>query len=159
LLRASARRTAGTDDNAGLEGRLGQSHTLVVMAALPFYGVTGKFTWRMGAVVLGAQSVIVFFGALVARGLGLAAGDSASTAYLLVGSALAVLCLVAAGLMRTAVGVTLGWLIQVATFLCALVVPLMLVVGLIFTALWVVCLWQGQRIDAIQTRGAAEPGH
>jgi hypothetical protein len=129
------------------------------MAALPLFGVTGKFTWRMGAVVLAAQSVIVFFGALVARGLRSAAGDSASTAYLLVGSGLAVLCLVAAGLMRTALGVTLGWLIQVATFVCAFVVPLMLVVGVIFTALWVVCLWQGQRIDALQARGAAEAGH
>ena len=36
------------------------------MAAVPFYGATGKFTWRMGAVVLAAQSVIVFLGALVA---------------------------------------------------------------------------------------------
>lgn len=120
------------------------------MAALPLYGVTGKFTWRMGALVLAAQSVIVFFGALVARALGAVSGNSASTAYLLVGSGLAVLCLVAAGLMRTPVGVTVGWLIQVATFLCGFVLPMMLIVGVIFTALWVVCLWQGQRIDAIQ---------
>ena len=33
------------------------------MAALPLYGATGKFTWRMGALVLAAQSVIVFVGA------------------------------------------------------------------------------------------------
>jgi high-affinity Fe2+/Pb2+ permease len=129
------------------------------MAALPFYGTTGKFTWRMGAVVLAAQSVIVFFGALVARGLGLATGDSASSAYLLVGSGLAVLCLAAAGLMRRPFGVTLGWLIQVATFLCAFVVPMMVLVGVIFTALWVACLWQGQRIDAIQSGQAQEAGH
>lgn len=120
------------------------------MAALPFFGATGKFTWRMGAVVLGGQSVIVFFGALVARAIAAAQGNSASTAYLLVGTALAAVCLVAAGLMRTPFGVTLGWLIQVATFLSGFVVPLMVVVGLIFTALWVVCLWQGVRIDAIQ---------
>lgn len=120
------------------------------MAALPFFGTTGKFTWRMGAVVLGGQSVIVFFGALVARAIGAAQGDQASGAYLLVGSLLAVLCLVAVGLMRTPFGVTLGWLIQVATFLSAFVVPMMLAVGVIFTALWVVCLRQGMRIDAIQ---------
>jgi hypothetical protein len=129
------------------------------MAAVPFYGATGKFTWRMGAVVLGAQSVIVFLGALVARALAAAQGDAASSTYLLVGSALAVLCLLAAGLMRRPFGVTVGWLIQVATFLCAFVVPMMAIVGVIFLLLWVVCLWQGQRIDAIQASRAAEAGH
>jgi hypothetical protein len=52
------------------------------MAALPFFGATGKFTWRMGAVVLGGQSVIVFFGALVARALGAATGDPRAGVYL-----------------------------------------------------------------------------
>jgi len=135
---------------AGGGGGLGGDAYPHVMAALPFYGVPGKFTWRMGAVVLAGQSVAVFLGALVARALGAAAGNRSATTYLLVGSALAGLCLLTAGLMRRPYGVTLGWLIQVATFLCAFVVPLMAVVGLIFTALWVGCLWQGQRIDAVQ---------
>ena len=129
------------------------------MAAVPFYGATGKFTWRMGAVVLAAQSLIVFLGALVARTLAVANGDAASGAYLLVGCGLAVACIVVAGLMRRPFGVPLGWLIQVATFLCAFVLPMMFIVGVIFTALWVVCLWQGQRIDAIQAGRAAEAGH
>ncbi len=120
------------------------------MAALPFYGTTGRFTWRMGATVLAGQSVIVFFGALVARGIGAATDNRSASTYLLVGSGLAVLCLLTAGLMRRPYGVTLGWLIQVATFLCAFVVPMMLVVGVIFSLLWVICLWQGQRIDEIQ---------
>ena len=115
------------------------------MAALPFYGATGKFTWRMGA--------------LVARALAAASGDPRANTDLLVGSGLAVLCLVAAGLMRTPFGVTLGWLIEVATFLSAAVLPMMLAVGVIFTLLWVVCLWQGRRIDDIQAARAAEAGH
>jgi hypothetical protein len=69
------------------------------------------------------------------------------------------LCLIAAGLMRTPFGVTLGWLIQAATFVSALVLPMMAIVGVIFTLLWVVCLWQGQRIDAIQAGRAVEAGH
>jgi hypothetical protein len=125
------------------------------MAVLPLYGVTGTFTWRMGATVLAGQSVIVFFGALVARGIGAATDNRSASTYLLLGSGLAVLCLLTAGLMRRPYGVTLGWVIQLATFLCAFVVPLMLAVGVIFTLLWVVCLWQGQRIDAIQ---AGRPG-
>lgn len=96
-------------------------HRLV--SGLVFYGRTGRFTWRMGATVLGAQSVLVFFGALVARALAAAQDSGAATAYLLVGSALAVVCLLAAGLMRSPVGVTLGWLVQLACFATAVVVP------------------------------------
>lgn len=126
------------------------------MKGLVFYGRTGKFTWRMGATVLGGQSIAVFFGALVARGIGASTGDSASGAYLWVGSGLAVLCILAAGLMRRPFGVSLGWLLELATFLSAIVVPAMLVVGAIFTALWVTCLVQGHRIDTLQARWAAE---
>jgi hypothetical protein len=126
------------------------------MRGLVFYGRTGKFTWRMGATVLGGQSIAVFFGALVARGIGASTGDPASSTYLWLGSGLAVSCILAAGLMRRPFGVTLGWLIEVATFLSAFVVPAMLVVGIIFTALWVTCLVQGHRIDTLQATWAAE---
>ncbi|MEI2765720.1 MAG: DUF4233 domain-containing protein [Dermatophilaceae bacterium] len=126
------------------------------MSGLVFYGRTGRFTWRMGATVLGAQSVLVFFGALVARALAAAQDSGAATAYLLVGSALAVVCLLAAGLMRSPVGVTLGWLVQLACFATAVVVPFMALVGLIFGTLWVVCLVQGHRIDQSQQRWAPE---
>ena len=39
------------------------------MAGLVFFGKLGKFTWRMCAAVLAAQSIAVFFGALVALSL------------------------------------------------------------------------------------------
>lgn len=121
---------------------------VVEIGPLPFYGRLGKFTWRMCATVLAAQSILVFFGALVARAVAAVDNGSAAAAYLLVGSGLAVLCIVAAGLMRRPVGVSVGWIIQLATFAAAVVVPLMAGVGVIFTALWVLCLVQGRRIDA-----------
>lgn len=126
------------------------------MKGLVFYGRTGKFTWRMCATTLVGQSVIVFFGALVARGVSLAQDGGSATAYLAVGSGLAVACLLAAGLMRTPVGVTLGWLIQVATIASGFVVPMMIVVGVLFTALWVMCLVQGHRVDAAQAQWTAQ---
>jgi hypothetical protein len=126
------------------------------MAGLVFFGKLGKFTWRMCAAVLAAQSIAVFFGALVARGIAVADSSGAATAYLLVGSGLAVLCIVAAGAMRSAVGVTLGWLIQLATFAATAVVPLMGLVGVIFATLWVLCLVQGHRIDELQRAHAQE---
>ncbi len=112
------------------------------------YGSQGKFTWRMGATVLGGQSLAVFFGSLVARSIADADGGSSGSAYLVVGSALAVACLLGAGLMRRPYGVTVGWILQGATLASALVVPAMLLVGAIFLALWVWCLVSGRRIDA-----------
>ena len=72
--RAVLRRPPGRCDRR-VRPAAGPPHTLRRMAAVPFYGATGKFTWRMGAVVLGAQSLIVFLGALVARTLAVAQGD------------------------------------------------------------------------------------
>lgn len=112
-----------------------------------FYGSLGRFTWRMLATVLAAQGIIVFLGALVARGLANAVGDDRDSTWLWVGVGLALLCFVAAGLMRRPWGVTLGWLIQVATFVSAAVVPAMLAVGVIFLALWVGSLILCRRVE------------
>jgi hypothetical protein len=110
----------------------------------------------MLATVLAGESLIVFFGALVARAVASAGGDGRSGTWLATGSALAVLCVVAAGLMRRPWGVTLGWAVQALTLLSALVVPAMLLVGLIFLALWVLCMVQGAKIDALQAQREAE---
>ncbi|MDC5695838.1 DUF4233 domain-containing protein [Intrasporangium calvum] len=124
------------------------------MRRLTFYGATGKFTWRMLATVLVGQSISVFFGALVARAVAATGPDAhRSTTYLLVGSGLALLSILAAGLMRRPYGVTLGWLVQVLTLASALILPMMLVVGLIFLVLWTTCLFLGSRIDEAQAGG------
>ncbi|QGN56906.1 DUF4233 domain-containing protein [Nostocoides sp. HKS02] len=117
------------------------------MRGVVFYGALGKFTWRMLATVLAGQGVVVFLGALVARGLASANGDQRGNAWLWVGVGLAVLCVAAAGLMRRPWGVTLGWVIQAATFASAVVVPAMLGVGLIFLVLWVGSLVLCQRVE------------
>lgn len=130
--------------------------TAIRGGALPLYGVAGKMTRRLAAVVIGTQGLAVFFGALVARGLAIGGGASVgevagderhSGSLLLVGSLLAVLCLLDAGLLRRPWGVTVGWALQVATLACAFVVPLMLLVGLLFGALWVTALVQGHAMD------------
>ena len=117
------------------------------MKGVVLYGALGKFTWRMLATVLAAQGVVVFLGALVARGLAHAQGDDNAQAWLWVGTGLAVLCLLAAGAMRRPWGVTLGWLIQALTFASAVVVPAMLGVGLIFAILWVGSLVLCHRVE------------
>ncbi|HYN30355.1 MAG TPA: DUF4233 domain-containing protein [Dermatophilaceae bacterium] len=120
------------------------------MSRFPVYGTQGKFTWRMLATVLAGQSILIFFGALVARGTAVAGGDDGDANRLLWGgTGIAVLALLAAGLMRGPLGITLGWLVQLLTWLSALVVPEMLVVGVIFTGLWVYSLLKGGQVDRV----------
>ena len=117
------------------------------MNGVVLYGRLGKFTWRMLATVLAAQGIVVFLGALVARGLGQAECDDHAHAWLWVGVGLAVMCFLAAGVMRRPWGITHGWVIQVLTFASAAVVSAMLGVGLIFLVLWVGSLVLCHRVE------------
>ncbi len=126
------------------------------MKGIVLYGTLGKFTWRMLATVLAGQGIAVFLGALVARGIAAADGNDAGSAWLWVGIGLAVLCFLAAGMMRRPWGVTLGWLIQVATFAAAFVVPAMLLVGFVFLVLWVGSLVVCHRVEQEQARRQRE---
>ena len=114
---------------------------------------SGRFTWRMLAAVLGGQSVVIFFGALVGRGF--AGNDSSSTPFVAL-SLLALACLVAAGLVRRPGGVAIGWVVQALTVASGLLVTAMFGVALIFLALWVLCLRVGRRIDAQEARAASQ---
>lgn len=123
------------------------------MRGLPLYGRQGKFTFRLLAVALFGQSIVLSFFALVARGNAIAAGEAQSGARLLwVGLGLAAVALVASGLMRSPVGITAGWLVQVLTWLSALVVTAMAGVAVVFTLLWVLLLVQGRKVDGIVAR-------
>jgi hypothetical protein len=117
------------------------------MSASTLYGVPGKMTRRLLGVVIGTQGLVVFFGALVARGLAVARDSDTSGPLLLLGSVLAILCILDAGLLRRPWGITAGWVLQVATLAFAFVVPVMLLVGLLFGALWLTALVQGQNMD------------
>lgn len=118
----------------------------------------GPTTRRLCGASLVAQAISVFLGSLVAWQLDRALHGGTGTALLWSGVALAVLCLVAAGALRTSAGVWLGWLCQVLTLASAVLLPAMVVVGLLFAALWWVCLSNGLRIDADKARLAAEAG-
>lgn len=119
----------------------------------------GKFTWRMLATVLASQAIVIFFGALVARGIaGVEDGGMArATRLLWIGTGLAVLAIVAAGIMRRRGGVLLGWVVQVGTLAAGFVVGDMFVVGAIFLALWIWCLRLGDRVDGAQSGTMAGP--
>ena len=83
-------------------------------------------------------------------------GSPRHAAFLILGSVIAVLCLLDAGLLRRPWGITLGWVLQLATLLSALIVPMMLIVALLFLALWVTALVQGTNMDALTRRVDAQ---
>ena len=83
------------------------------MHRLSLYGTTGTFTRRMLAAVLFGQSICVFFGALIARAMAATGPEPGPLDDLPgVGTGLAVLSIVAAGLLRRPFGVTLGWFVR-----------------------------------------------
>ncbi|GGL26980.1 DUF4233 domain-containing protein [Phycicoccus endophyticus] len=127
------------------------------MSGLPLYGRQGRLTFRLLAVALGGQAVVLFFFALVARALAVADSRPADGDRLLwVGVGLAVLALLGAGLMRRPVGITVGWLVQALTWASALLVTAMVGVAVVFTAVWVLLLVQGLRADALVARHEAQ---
>ena len=127
------------------------------MTRLPVYGTQGKFTFRLLAMALFGQAIILSFFALVARGNAIADGRPDDGQQLLwVGLGLALVALVASGLMRRPYGVTLGWVVQALTWASAVLVPAMIGVAVVFTALWVLLLLQGSKIDRIVAQREAD---
>lgn len=92
------------------------------------------------------------------------AGVSVGTA-LAVGLGLAVACVVVAGMLRRPWAYSLGWLIQVASIVLGVVVPIMFALGAIFLALWAGASFVGAKIDreraereVLERKWAAEHG-
>jgi hypothetical protein len=78
-----------------------------------------------------------------------------TTVAVSVGVGLAVLAVVAAGTLRSPVGYLLGHLVQVGALALGLLLTSMVVLGLVFTALWVTSYLLGRRIDLDLDRAAA----
>lgn len=66
---------------------------------------------------------------------------------LTIGLGLAVLCVVAAGMLRRPVGYWLGGAIQVAAIALGFVIPMMFVLGGIFALLWFGAIGLGRKIE------------
>jgi hypothetical protein len=109
----------------------------------------------MAATILVLEAFAVFFGALV---LGNLPGTTLRTEVglgraLLVVGGLALALLLTAGILRWRLGYVVGSLLQVAVLATGYWLPMMVVVGLMFVALWVAALWAGLRIERERAAG------
>ncbi|WP_192498707.1 DUF4233 domain-containing protein [Ornithinimicrobium pratense] len=116
----------------------------------------GILTRRLCGATLLAQALSVFFGALVAWRLAQAYNEERADLYLVGGVALALLCVVAVGALRSRHGAALGWAVQILTLASALVLPAMVIVAGIFGTLWFLCLRHGRRMDTVNAEREAQ---
>lgn len=113
----------------------------------------------LGTIVLGFEVIVVFLGALVVFGLHALPPVQALGG----GIVLIVLMIVAIPLLRYRVGYWLGWLVQLVVIASGLLVGMLFIVGVIFTAIWAYAMIAGARLDrrnaayrAAEAAGAAE---
>jgi hypothetical protein len=97
----------------------------------------------MCAAILVLEAVLLFLTGVVTIGMtDLGVGRS-----LLLGAGLAVLCVLAAGMLGRRGGYPLGWLVQVVAVALGVVVAPMFVVGCLFGVLWAAAYVLGVKID------------
>ncbi|WP_336923694.1 DUF4233 domain-containing protein [Aquipuribacter sp. SD81] len=108
----------------------------------------------MGATVLVFEALVVVFAALVAKDLtGLGTAQAVGG-----GLALAALLVVASGLLGRPGGYWVGSLLQVVVVATGLLVATMLVIGLLFTGLWVAAVVLGTRVERERAAWSAADG-
>ena len=99
----------------------------------------------IAASVLVLEALVLLFAALVARNLpGIEVGDGVALGG---GGVLALLCLVAAGLVGRRPGIAIGWVLQLVMIATGVVVPMMFGIGVLFTALWGFGIYTGVRVE------------
>lgn len=127
-----------------------------MIQSLPTLPLKSKLPVLCGTILI-SEILVVYLAFLVGYGL-----RPVSLTWLIVGaSVITVLCVVATATlprkaMGSGVGLTLGHIAQACVLLTAFVMPMMLIVGVIYTAMWVVAVYWGKRIDREATEWAKE---
>ncbi|MEV4068027.1 DUF4233 domain-containing protein [Nonomuraea dietziae] len=103
---------------------------------------------RLGASVLGMQAIVVALITPVAIRIQGVPVPVAVT----VGIGLAVLCVVAAGLLKRPFGYVVGSLVQVLAIATGFLVPMMFFLGAIFAALWITAIFVARRVEGVTSR-------
>jgi uncharacterized protein DUF4233 len=105
--------------------------------------VTRSAQRSLCAAMLSLQAVVLFLTGVATIGM----SDIGTGASLSLGLGLALLCVLAAGLLRFRIGYLLGHLVQVVSIALGFVTTPMFFLGAVFAALWVAAYVLGDRID------------
>jgi hypothetical protein len=97
----------------------------------------------MCAGMLTLQAVVLFLTGVVSIGT----TDLSAGAALGMGLGLAVLCVLAAGLLGRRVGYALGWAVQVLAIALGFAVTAMFFLGVVFAALYAAAYFLGAKVD------------
>ena len=104
----------------------------------------------LGSAVLVMEFLVMDFALLLAM-------DNHGAIALSLGSALAILILLTAGLMKKMTGWYLGTIWQIAMISYGVVVPAMFFLGTLFAGLWVCAYFIGRKGEAIRASLMANP--
>lgn len=105
----------------------------------------------LGAIVLGFESVVMFFAALVIFGLKILPAPLALGG----GAVLCVLLLASTVLLRYRWGYALGWALQAVIAATCILVPMLAIVAVVFIGLYAFCMIKGGQIDRQKAAFAA----
>ncbi|QJU53283.1 DUF4233 domain-containing protein [Herbiconiux sp. KACC 21604] len=114
----------------------------------------GSVRQSLGAIVLGFESVVMFFAALVVFGLKVLPAPLALGG----GAVLCVLLLASTVLLRYRWGYALGWALQAVIAATCILVPMLAIVAVVFIGLYAFCMIKGGQIDRQKAAFAAAEG-
>ena len=101
----------------------------------------------LASIVLGFESIIVFLGGLVLYGLKALPAGIEPWWGIVIGAVLAVALIATSGLVRYDWGIALGWFWQVLIIAGGLLEPALVVVGVIFGAMYAYATIKGGALD------------
>lgn len=110
----------------------------------------------LASIVLVFESIVAFLAGLAIFGLQALPAGIAPWWGVVAGSVIAVLMMLTAGLVRHRWAIAFGWVLQLTIVLGAIFVPALVLVALIFGAMWAYATIKGASLDRRNARLAAE---
>lgn len=110
---------------------------------------------KLGAVILGFESIVMILGGLVIYGLASLPWGVPSWWAIVGGAVLAALMMVAAGAARFQWGITFGWILQLVVLACAVFNLAFILVFLVFGGMWAYAMITSARL-ARQARAGVD---
>lgn len=159
--RVNAKRNGGSmpDRSEEPELQLSPSETMAHNSAMRISGAKkdGTSTQKsLASIVLGFELIVVVLIGLTLYGLGTL---EPRTLGLYLGGGLALVIIVGLALMRRdRVGIIIGWIVHGLMLATAFLLPMALLVGILFTALWIYCMVKGSQMDRDRAAWIAAQG-